>query len=237
MADIEAPAIAGTWTVPEELTEQTEIVLLGGRVEPSSLLQGYASGLFPMEVPVAGDGDRPAGTVLAWLAPDPRGVLAPPGLIPSRSLRRSMSRFDFSVDEAFGVVVAGCADPRRPGGWISDDYQASYLALRDVGYAHSVEVWLAGELVGGLLGVELGGLFCADSKFRRVTDASKAAVAHLSRVIFGAPDGDQRLVDVQWLTNHLASLGCQEVTGSDYAGRLPGLLGLPPALGGPSLTR
>ena len=148
-----------------------------------------------------------------------------------------MSRFDFSVDEAFAEVVAGCADPRRPGGWINEDYRVAYLALHEAGYAHSVEVWLAGELVGGLLGVELGGLFCADSKFRRVTDASKAAVAHLSRVIFGAPDGDQRMVDVQWLTDHLASLGCQEVTGSDYAGRLPGLLGLPPALGGPSLTR
>ena len=235
MADFAVPLIDGAWTVSAELTEQTEIALLGGRVDPASLLRGYSHGMFPMDVPVGDDDGEQSDSILAWLSPDPRGVLLAPGMSPSRSLKRSMARFEFSVDESFESVLAGCADPERPSGWITDDYRDTYRALHDLGFAHSVEVWQDGELVGGLLGVELGGLFCADSKFRRVTDASKAAVAHLSRLLFDT--GEQRLVDVQWLTEHLASLGCEELARADYLAALPGLLVLPPVLGGPSLTR
>ncbi|MFI0431971.1 MAG: leucyl/phenylalanyl-tRNA--protein transferase [Candidatus Nanopelagicales bacterium] len=216
--------------VSQELTDETDIVLLGGRVSAASVLASYRRGMFPMVIEVEADGE--GETVCAWYAPAERAVLRYPGMRVSRSLRRSLRRFDVTFDRDFEGVLAGCADPSRSGAWITQEYARTYRELAAAGYAHSVEVWHEGELVGGLLGVELGGLFCADSKFRTVTDASKVAVAALSGLVFSAERADQRVIDAQWLTDHLASLGFVGVDRRRYEAALPSLLELPPVFPG-----
>lgn len=213
--------------VPSALTAATDIVGIGGSVTPDALLAGYAMGIFPMAIEIA-----ESGPALGWFAPAERAVLRYPGMHISRSLRRSLRHFDITYNTAFGEVVAGCADPARDHGWITPEYRHAYQSLHQAGHAHSVEVWQSGELVGGLIGIELGGLFCADSKFRRVTDASKAAVAGLSQLVFEGEAGPHRMIDAQWITAHLASLGFQTVSGKDYARLVPGLLAVPGAFAG-----
>jgi leucyl/phenylalanyl-tRNA---protein transferase len=150
----------------------------------------------------------------------------------ARSLRRALTRFEVSVDAAFSEVVAACADPRRPHGWISGDYRDSYLALHALGWAHSVEVWDPdGHLAGGLFGVEVGGLFAAESKFHTRTDASKVAVVALAELLTADAD-PRRIIDVQWRTEHLATLGVIEVPRSMYLRALPGALACRAVLGG-----
>ena len=130
------------------------------------------------------------------------------------------------MDTAFDEVVAGCGDPSRPGRWITTGYRRAYRDLFDVGLAHSVEVWEGGRLAGGLFGVAVGGLFAAESKFHVSTGASKAAVVALGRIC--AEDGDdRRIVDVQWRTDHLATLGIVEVPRSQYLRMLAAALTAP----------
>ena len=154
----------------------------------------------------------------------PRGVLELDDLHVSRSLRRSMRHFEFRVDSAFDEVVAGCAEPTRPHGWIDDRIQRAYRRLHELGWAHSVETWCDGELVGGLYGLGIGGLFAAESKFHRRTDASKAAVVALAT---GLVDDHPRLIDVQWRTDHLATLGVTEIPRARYLERLRAVLPSP----------
>jgi leucyl/phenylalanyl-tRNA--protein transferase len=135
-----------------------------------------------------------------------------------------MRHFEFRVDSAFDEVVAGCAQPTRPHGWIDDRIQRAYRRLHELGWAHSVETWCDGELVGGLYGLGIGGLFAAESKFHRRTDASKAAVVALTT---GLVDDHPRLIDVQWRTDHLASLGVTEIPRSRYLERLHTVLSSP----------
>ena len=215
--------------VAPEVTADTDIVAVGGHVTARSLVWGYSQGMFPMAIDADVGAENPV-ELTAWFAPAQRALLRYPGMTVSRSLRRAMRGFDITFDRSFSAVLAGCADPARPHGWINEDYEATYSELHRIGLAHSVEVWDAGELAGGLIGVELGGLFCADSKFHRVANASKAAVAGLSQLVFGATDGHLRVIDAQWLTPHLASLGFQAVTRGDYEEALPGLLALSPLL-------
>lgn len=150
---------------------------------------------------------------IAWFSPDPRGVLLPDQVHVSRSLKRSMRHFEVRVDTCFAEVIDGCADPRRPHGWIDSSIRAAYLHLHDLGWAHSIEVFHEDRLAGGLYGVAIGGLFAAESKFHTVTDASKAAVVALARIMAQVEDS---LIDVQWATPHLASLGVIEVSRSTY---------------------
>ncbi|WP_218974438.1 leucyl/phenylalanyl-tRNA--protein transferase [Streptomyces sp. NP160] len=188
----------------------------GGDLEPGTLLAAYRLGMFPMGL--GGGGAGPLG----WWTPDPRGVLPLDGLRVSRSLRRSVVRLATTVDAAFDDVVAGCADPARPHRWITPEVARAYGRLHRLGWAHSVEVWdgSPGErLVGGLYGVSVGGLFAGESMFSRATDASKVALVRLVAVL--RADGDpRRLLDVQWRTDHLASLGVVEVSRREYAARL-----------------
>ena len=164
--------------------------------------------------------------VLGWFSPDPRGVLEPSRVHVSRTDRRLARRFETRVDTAFDEVVAGCADPSRQGAWIDEDYAACYAELHRAGHAHSVETWADGRLVGGLFGVAVGGLFAAESKFHRETGASKAAV-HALAGLLAAEDAGPRLVDVQWATPHLESLGVVEVTRAAYLRRLADLVQVP----------
>ncbi len=198
------------WVFPNPAQAGTDdVVAIGADLEPGTLLAAYRTGLFPMYLPDGGP--------LAWWSPVRRGILPVDGLLVSRSLRRSIRRFEWSVDEAFDDVVAGCADPSRPHGWITPDITLAYRELHRLGHAHSIEVWESGRLVGGLYGVNLGGLFAGESMFHMVADASKVALFHLVEIM--SPTDDP-LVDTQWQTDHLASLGGIEVSREDYLHRL-----------------
>ena len=190
-----------------------DTVGIGADLAPGTLLEAYRSGVFPMGV-----GRHGAGP-LVWWSPDPRGVLLPGGLRVSRSLRRSMRTFDVTFDADFAGVVAGCADPSRDGRWITRAVAEAYTRLHELGWAHSVEVWRDGELAGGLYGVSIGGLFAGESMFHRATDASKVALAALVDCCFADHD-NRRLIDTQWSTLHLASLGVVDIPRTDYLRRL-----------------
>jgi leucyl/phenylalanyl-tRNA--protein transferase len=129
------------------------------------------------------------------------------------------------VDVAYDEVVAGCADPSRPGGWIDDQVASAYRSLHDLGWAHSVEVWRGDTLAGGLYGVAIGGLFAGESMFHRERDASKVALMSLVRLLGDGPC--DRLLDLQWSTPHLQSLGAIEISRAEYARRLSRALALP----------
>ncbi|MFE3997684.1 leucyl/phenylalanyl-tRNA--protein transferase [Nocardioides sp. YIM B13467] len=205
-----------------------DLVGMGADVAPGTLLAAYRHGIFPMP----GESQRDP---MMWFSPVRRGVLPLDGLVVSRSLRRSMRDFEIRIDTSFDEVVASCADPRRPHGWIDKRIRRAYGNLHDLGWAHSVEAWQDDRLVGGLYGVAIGGLFAGESMFHRVRDASKVALVGLVSALREAGSIDQRILDVQWRTDHLASLGVVEVGRNDYLDRLEKALRLPlpEAFGGP----
>jgi leucyl/phenylalanyl-tRNA---protein transferase len=181
-----------------------EVVGVGADLQPGTLLAAYRCGLFPM----------PAGHKLAWWSPDPRGVIPLGGLAVSRSLRKSCGRYEIRTDTEFEEVIAACADPSRRGAWIDRRMKTAYIRLYELGWAHSVETWSAdGRLAGGLYGVAIGGLFAGESMFFRQTDASKVALVALVEALRA---GAGQLLDVQWLTPHLASLGATAVSRNRY---------------------
>ncbi len=195
---------------------------VGADLEPETVLDAYARGIFPMPIPEEG--------LLGWWSPDPRCVLPLERFRRSRSLRRSARDVSTSINQAFEEVVAGCADPARPHGWITAEMVGAYTQLHVRGAAHSIEVWDAqGVLVGGLYGVALGGLFAAESKFHRVTDASKVALARLVDELESAEGASPTrfVLDLQWCTPHLASLGAVEISRPDYLRRLADALTRP----------
>jgi leucyl/phenylalanyl-tRNA--protein transferase len=205
-----------------------DLVGLGADLEPGTLLAAYRRGLFPMP----GDPEddhwqvRGAGPPLLWFSPLHRGVLPLDRLKVSKSLRRSVRDFEIRVDTAFDEVVIACGDPSRPQGWIDDRIRAAYGDLHRLGWAHSVEAWRDGRLAGGLYGVAIGGLFAGESMFHRETDASKVALVGLVDLLRDSR-ADRRLLDVQWSTPHLATLGVVEIDRSDYLARLHEALTLP----------
>ncbi len=181
---------------------------MGGDLEPGTLLEAYRAGYFPMPL-----GRRQLG----WFSPDPRAILPAGGVHRSRTLARHLRRFEFTIDTCFERVVEACGDPARPHGWITPAVVEAYARLHHSGWAHSIEVWQDGELVGGLYGVSIGAFFAGESMFHRATDASKAAMVHLDGIMQSVEDS---LVDVQWQTPHLASMGVVEVSRRDYLARL-----------------
>lgn len=217
------------WDLPDPLDapDGEDLVALGGGLDPGTVLTGYARGLFPMEVAVAGE--LGGGQTLGWWSPDPRGVLRLADLRISRSLAKSCRRFTVTFDSRFEDVMRACADPGRPQGWITEEFIAAYVHLHQLGFAHSVEVWSGEQLVGGLYGVEIGGLFAGESMFHRMRDASKVALVVLVERLIACPG--ERLIDVQWSTTHLASLGVVEIPRTDYLHLLPGLISQDPCLG------
>jgi len=195
---------------------------VGADLAPGTLLTAYRVGIFPMPLGRA----RGRRARMGWWSPDPRAVLPLESLRVSRSLRVACRRAVVRIDTAFDEVVVQCADPRRTGGWITREIREAYRELHRLGWAHSVEVWRGDRLVGGLYGVAIGGLFAGESMFYRETDASKVALVGLVECLRGA-ESDGRVLDVQWLTPHLASLGCIEIPRPDYLRRLAGALALP----------
>ncbi|MCU1537046.1 MAG: Leucyl/phenylalanyl-tRNA--protein transferase [Humibacillus sp.] len=204
----------------DAVPEGEDLVGVGADLEVGTLVAAYSLGIFPM-----GLGDH-GGPPMGWWSPDPRGVLRLPDLRVTRSLRKSMAHFDVRVDTAFEEVLDACADPTRDGRWITEPVRSAYVGLHRAGWAHSVETWRDGELVGGLYGVAIGGLFAGESMFHTVRDASKAALVALCDLL-GADGDPRRLVDVQWSTDHLASLGVTEVPRADYLALLPEVLRAP----------
>ena len=180
------------------------------RLTPEILLRAYRAGIFPM----AESADDPE---LFWVEPKLRGILPLDEFHLSRRLRRVMrqGRFDIRIDSDFAATMAGCAEAseKRPNTWINDEIIRLYTALFARGAAHSVEAWQGEALVGGLYGISIDGAFFGESMFSRVSDASKVALVHLVALL---RQGGYRLLDLQFLTPHLAQFGAVEVPRAQY---------------------
>ncbi len=182
------------------------LLAVGADLSMSRLILAYRHGIFPWFSP----GEPPL-----WWSPDPRGVLRPEEVHVSRSLGRQLRRGGFRLtwNTAFGPVIQACGDLRPEGTWITRSMIRAYRALHRAGRAHSLEVWNEGELSGGIYGVQVGALFAAESMFHRRSGASKIALVAFARTLARA---GVRLIDVQFLTPHLRSMGATEVSRETY---------------------
>ncbi len=209
------------WEFPDPALVDGDVVGVGADLEPGTVLAAYRRGIFPMPLDDRNLGFRNLGCRnLGWWSPDPRAILPLDGLRVSRSLRKSCRSYEVRVDTAMEEVLDGCSDPSREGRWITPEIRRAYLRLHELGWVHSVEAWSRddGELAGGLYGVAVGGLFAGESMFHRRSDASKVALVGLVELL--RSDGRDRLLDVQWCTDHLASLGAVEIPRPEYLARV-----------------
>ena len=208
--------------VEHALRSPNGLLAAGGNLSAARLLDAYSHGIFPW---------FNAGEPILWWSPDPRMVLVPGEFKISRSLRKTLRSKNYEVrtDSAFGQVMRACAAPRgkQAGTWIHEDMIAAYTELHQRGIAHSVEIWMNGQLVGGLYGVSIGRMFFGESMFSRVTDASKIALAHLASQLQRWGYG---LIDCQMNTPHLASLGAREMPRAEFILRLKELIHYPQPL-------
>ena len=197
---------------PEE-AEPSGLLAVGGDLSVARLLLAYSAGIFPWYAP---------GDPILWWSPDPRLVLEPSGLRVSKSLKRTVKKgvYTVTVDRAFERTIRACARAERSrdeGTWIVDDMIEAYTRLHQSGFAHSVETWQAGELVGGLYGVSIGKAFFGESMFSARRDASKVALVYLAGM---ARRWDMDFIDCQITTGHLVRMGAGEVARSDFLERL-----------------
>ena len=210
---------------PEEDWPAQDLIALSEDLDPDTVLAGYACGVFPMPLPYTQFNVR-----MGWWSPMQRGVLPLDALRVTKSLRQATKHFVTTVDADFAAVIARCADPTRPHGWIEPEIAAVYVDLHRRGFAHSVEVWTRdGRLAGGLYGISLGGLFAGESMFHDPVigrDASKVALVRLVDLL--SADGVERIIDTQWLTPHLATLGALDIDRRDYLDLVDELVTLPP---------
>ena len=201
---------APEWFPPLEqaLEEPCGLLAAGGDLSPERLIAAYRGGIFPWYSP---------GQPVLWWSPDPRAVLFPEEFHCTRSLAKTLRNggFSYSMDRDFAAVIDGCAAPRAasPGTWITSDMRAAYLELHHLGHAHSIEIWRGAELVGGLYGVRLGGVFFGESMFSRARDASKAALAHLVAL---CRRNSLAVIDCQLPSRHLTSLGSRTIPRSQF---------------------
>ncbi len=209
---------------PEDSWPDQDLVALSDEIDAGLVLEAYRAGVFPMPL-----GHGRFGAQMGWWSPVRRAYIPLDGLRVTRSLRQSVRRYHTTVDHDFARVIACCADPARADGWIDRGITRVYGQLHEAGYVHSVEVWdSVGRLVGGLYGVSVGGLFAGESMFHdpiHGRDASKVALVRLVEIL--AADAVPRLLDVQWLTEHLASLGAVEMPRRRYLAALEAALDLP----------
>jgi leucyl/phenylalanyl-tRNA--protein transferase len=199
----------------------SDLIGVSSQFDSELVLSAYRHGVFPM----------PAHRgLMGWYSPVRRGILPLEGLRVHRSLAKMAKRYEVRVDTAFDQVLSACADPRRTGAWIDRDIRSVYRELHRLGVVHSVEAWTAdGQLAGGLYGVSIGGLFAGESMFHHPEigrDASKVALMGLVRLLSAAGTED-RLLDVQWQTSHLETLGVVEVGRRHYLRLLERALQLP----------
>jgi leucyl/phenylalanyl-tRNA--protein transferase len=205
------------WIFPDPLTAEEDIVAVGADLEPETLLTAYRQGIFPMAL---------EDNEIGWFSPDPRGVLPLDQVhVPARLARVIRSgRFEVAIDRDFEGVMRACAADREDGTWISEEIIESYVELHRLGMAHSIEAWRAGKLVGGLYGVHLGGAFFGESMFHHETDASKVALIAL---VTRMRERGLSLLDIQWVTPHLAQFGAMEVPREEYLARLSQVIDQP----------
>lgn len=209
-----SPLAPSPWVFDPFDWPEDDCVAAGADLAPGTVIEAYRNGAFPM----------PHDDELLWWSPMQRGVLVPAEVRISRSLARSVRRLTVTVDESFEEVIDACADPSRPGAWIDQSIREAYVDLHRLGWAHSVETRTAdGTLVGGLYGLSIGALFAGESMFHHETDASKVALVALADLV--GPDG---LIDTQWSTPHLASLGVTEWPRETYLERIRSLVDGPP---------
>lgn len=224
--------IQGPSFPPVEAADSSGLLMLGGDLSVDWILTAYRQGIFPWPI-VEGDLE-----VLAWFSPDPRAILELDELRISRRLMRKIrsGRFEVTSDQAFSAVMAGCADRRsdQEGTWITPQMLSSYQQLHELGYAHSVEVWQDGQLVGGIYGLALGGYFSGESMFHRVSDASKIALYYLVRQLQIQGFG---LLDIQQSTPHCSRMGASEVSRDEYLWRLSEAVATPAWFGEVSRER
>lgn len=197
-----------------------DLIALSPEFDAQLTVAAYREGVFPM----------PIGQSIGWWSPIARGILPLAGLRVPRSLRQAAKRYTTTIDTAFATVLDRCADPTRKYGWITDDVRRVFTELFDRGLAHSVETWDAsGRLVGGLYGLSLGGLFAGESMFHDRSHGRDASKVALLRLVAALTDehAEQRLIDVQWRTDHLASLGVVEVHRDYYLDLLAQALTVP----------
>ena len=215
----EASATALFPPVETALRDPNGLLAMGGDLSPERLLDAYRHGIFPWFNP---------GEPILWWSPDPRMVLVPDQIRVTRSLAKRIRNagFDVRVDTAFVDVMRACAAPRddAAGTWISPEMVAAYTRLHQAGYAHSVETWHDGKLVGGLYGVAIGRMFYGESMFSRMPDASKVALVRLAQQLQRWGFG---LIDCQMETAHLASLGARTMPRAAFTARLAELVNLP----------
>jgi leucyl/phenylalanyl-tRNA--protein transferase len=195
------------------------LLAAGGSLTPARLLDAYRHGIFPWF-----NADDP----ILWWSPDPRMALFPQEFKISHSLRKTLRsrHYEVRTDTAFEQVMRACAAPRngQAGTWIHEDMIAAYSALHRIGFAHSVETWMDGELVGGLYGMSIGRMFYGESMFSRRSDASKVALAHLTAQLRRWNFG---MIDCQMNTPHLSSLGAREIPRTEFVQRLQELIHYP----------
>jgi len=213
------PPGEGRWAFPPtDKWPDSDLIATGGDLEPETLVHAYRCGIFPMEV-TALQGK------LGWWSPNPRGIVPVDGLRVTKSMRQSARRFEIRIDTCFADVMRACGDPSREDGWITDEFTAAYTTMHQLGWAHSVEVFdRDGQLAGGLYGLRINGLFAGESMFHARRDASKVALMALVQLM---RDSGMTLLDVQWCTEHLASLGAVEITRPQYLERLAAALASP----------
>jgi leucyl/phenylalanyl-tRNA---protein transferase len=194
-----------TFPSPDLWPDDDDIVAAGADLETDTLLYAYAHGMFPMFVNKRN---------LAWWSPVDRGVIPLDGLRITRSMQQSAKKFTCTVNQAFSEVMTLCGSMRTDGNWINQHFIDAYTDLHEEGHAHSVEVWNeAGDLVGGLYGVRINKFFAGESMFHIETDASKVALMHLVQLM---TLDSMELLDTQWRTDHLESLGCIAIPREKY---------------------
>lgn len=191
------------------------LVAWGGDLEPNRVLSAYINGIFPWY--------NESDPVL-WWSPDPRLVLFPKDIKISKSLKKSMNKFELKIDHDFEAVIRACRDVRvtkDEGTWILEEVIETYTKIHEMGLAKSFETYYEGELVGGLYGIDLGNVFCGESMFQRKSDASKAALVHLCNYCL---ENSYEMIDCQVPSNHLKSMGAVEMSRDEFLDRLKGCL-------------
>jgi leucyl/phenylalanyl-tRNA---protein transferase len=207
--------VAPRWSFPPAgAWPADDLIAIGGDLDPASLINAYRHGLFPMMLDLPETLIESPRSVLAWWSPDPRGILPLDNLRVTRSLRQSAKHFEVRVDSCFDEVIRRCADPSRDKAWITAEFIEGYTTLHRLGWAHSIEVFdREQQLAGGLYGVRIDRFFAGESMFHAKRDASKVALAALVDLMRAA---GMTLLDVQWQTGHLESLGAIEVSRPRY---------------------
>lgn len=187
-----------------------DLITIGADLDVSTLLNAYSRGLFPMHIDIENNGSK---NTIGWFSPVKRAIIPLDKLRVTRSMKKSYKKYECRIDSCFEEMMRLCMTVPRENGWIDEEFVQAYIELHKQGYAHSVETFLDGELVGGLYGVSIAGFFAGESMVHTKRDASKVALMHLVEKL---KETKCELLDAQWMTAHLATLGTIEVTRSKY---------------------